>query len=90
MKKMMIVVVAALSVASAADAATFLLAGDSTLDDHGRKPRPPYASWGTTLQSGFIDFSSVTHPIAAGAEAFAKLFIEDVKARNLEVATLFK
>ena len=32
----------------------------------------------------------VTHPIAAGAEAFAKLFIEDVKARNLEVATLFQ
>ena len=32
----------------------------------------------------------VTHPIAAGAEAFAKLFIDDVKARNLEVATLFK
>ena len=28
--------------------------------------------------------------IAAGAEAFAKLFIEDVKARNLEVATLFQ
>jgi len=50
MKKMMIVVVAALCVASAADAATFLLAGDSTLDDHGRKPRPPYASWGTTLE----------------------------------------
>ena len=32
----------------------------------------------------------VTHPIAAGAEAFAKLFIEDVKARKLEVATLFQ
>lgn len=50
MKKLMIGVVAALCVASATSAATFLLAGDSTLDDHGRKPRPPYASWGTTLE----------------------------------------
>ena len=32
----------------------------------------------------------ITHPVAAGAEAFAKLFIEDVKARKLEVATLFQ
>jgi hypothetical protein len=32
----------------------------------------------------------VTHPIAAGAQAFSKLFIEDVKARKLEVAELFK
>ena len=32
----------------------------------------------------------VTHPIAAGAEAFAKLFIDDVKARKLEVAALFQ
>ena len=24
---------------------TLLLAGDSTLDDYGRRPRPPYASW---------------------------------------------
>ena len=50
MKKMMIGIFAALCVASAADAATFLLAGDSTLDDYGRKPRPPYASWGTALE----------------------------------------
>ena len=27
-----------------------LFAGDSTLDDYGRKPRPPYASWGTELE----------------------------------------
>ena len=50
MKKMMICVFSALCVASAAEAVTFLLAGDSTLDDYGRKPRPPYASWGTTLE----------------------------------------
>lgn len=31
----------------------------------------------------------VTHPIAAGAEAFSKLFIDDVKARKLEIAEMF-
>ena len=30
-----------------------------------------------------------THPIAAGAQAFSKLFIDDVKARRLDVAELF-
>ena len=32
----------------------------------------------------------VTHPIAAGAQAFSKLFIDDVKARKLEIAEIFK
>jgi hypothetical protein len=32
----------------------------------------------------------VTHPVAAGAQAFSKLFIDDVKARKLEIAELFK
>jgi lysophospholipase L1-like esterase len=32
----------------------------------------------------------VTHPIKTGAEAFAKLFIDDVKARKLSVASLFR
>ena len=31
-----------------------------------------------------------THPCKAGAEAFAKLFIDDVKTRNLPVAKLFR
>lgn len=31
-----------------------------------------------------------THPVRAGAEAFAKLFINDVKARNLSVANMFR
>ena len=31
-----------------------------------------------------------THPIQAGAEAFAKLFLDDVKARRLPVADLFR
>ena len=31
-----------------------------------------------------------THPIQAGAVAFAKLFLDDVKARGLSVAKLFK
>ena len=32
----------------------------------------------------------VTHPIKAGAEAFAKLFADDVKKRNLAVSKLFR
>ena len=32
----------------------------------------------------------VTHPIQAGAVAFAKLFLDDVKSRGLSVARLFK
>lgn len=32
----------------------------------------------------------VTHPIKAGAEAFAKLFVDDVKKRGLSVAALFR
>lgn len=31
-----------------------------------------------------------THPIEAGAKAFAKLFVDDVKKRNLPVAKLFR
>lgn len=32
----------------------------------------------------------ITHPVRAGAEAFAKLFLDDVKARKLPVAALFR
>ena len=32
----------------------------------------------------------VTHPVKAGAEAFARLFIDDVTARRLTVAALFR
>lgn len=32
----------------------------------------------------------VTHPVKAGAEAFARLFIEDVRKRKLPVAEMFK
>lgn len=32
----------------------------------------------------------LTHPCKAGADAFAKIFLEDVKARKLPVAELFK
>lgn len=31
-------------------ATTLFFAGDSTLDDNGRKPCPPYESWGTELE----------------------------------------
>ena len=30
-----------------------------------------------------------THTIDAGAEAWAKVFVEDVKKRNLEISELF-
>jgi lysophospholipase L1-like esterase len=30
-----------------------------------------------------------THPIAAGAQAFSRLFMDDVKARKLKIAELF-
>ena len=32
----------------------------------------------------------VTHPIKAGAEAFAQLFVDDVKKRGLSIASLFR
>jgi lysophospholipase L1-like esterase len=31
-----------------------------------------------------------THPVAAGAQAFSKLFIDDVKVRKLDIAEMFK
>ncbi len=31
-----------------------------------------------------------THTIEAGADAWAKAFVEDVKKRNLDIAELFK
>jgi hypothetical protein len=32
----------------------------------------------------------VTHPIPAGAQAYSKLFLDDVRRRNLPVAALFR
>jgi len=46
---------------------TFLLAGDSTLDDHGRKPRGPYASWGTTLEKSMKPGCKVDNYARSGA-----------------------
>ena len=54
--------------------ATFLLAGDSTLDDYGRKPRPPYASWGTTLEKYMKPGCKVDNYARSGAST--KSFIE--------------
>lgn len=34
--------------------------------------------------------NDVTHPIQTGAEAFAKLFLDDVRARGLSIAKLFR
>ena len=50
----------------------------------------PYLTMDLVLGADGEPAKDVTHPIAAGAEAFAKLFIDDVKARKLEVAALFQ
>ena len=42
---------------------------------------------------GFVDdepSKDTTHTVDAGAEAWAKAFVEDVKKRNLDVATIFR
>ena len=46
---------------------TLLLAGDSTLDDYGRKPRPPYASWGTELEKSMKPGCKVDNYAKSGA-----------------------
>ena len=53
---------------------TLLLAGDSTLDDYGRKPRPPYASWGTELEKSMKPGCKVNNFAKSGAST--KSFIE--------------
>lgn len=53
---------------------TFLLAGDSTLDDYGRKPHPPYASWGTELEKSMKPGCKVDNYAKSGAST--KSFIE--------------
>jgi DNA sulfur modification protein DndE len=55
-------------------APAFLLAGDSTLDDYGRKPRPPYASWGTELEKSMKSGCKVANYAKSGAST--KSFIE--------------
>ena len=53
---------------------TLLLAGDSTLDDYGRRPRPPYASWGTELEKSMKSGCKVNNFAKSGAST--KSFIE--------------
>ena len=53
---------------------TLLLAGDSTLDDYGRRPRPPYASWGTELEKSMKPGCKVNNFAKSGAST--KSFIE--------------
>ena len=57
-----------------AAAGTLLLAGDSTLDDYGRKSRPPYASWGTALEASMKPGWKVDNHAKSGAST--KSFIE--------------
>lgn len=63
---------------------SFLLAGDSTLDDYGRKPRPPYASWGTELEKSMKPGCRVDNYAKSGAST--KSFIEAGYWTNLVAA----
>ena len=47
-------------------------------------------STGLVLSKDGEPAKDVTHPIKAGAEAFARLFVDDVKKRGLSVAALFR
>jgi lysophospholipase L1-like esterase len=53
---------------------TLLLAGDSTLADYGRRPRPPYASWGTEMEKSMKPGCKVNNFAKSGAST--KSFIE--------------
>ena len=64
--------------------ATFLLAGDSTLDDYGRKPRGPYASWGTVLEKSMKPGCKVDNYARSGAST--KSFIASGQWEKLVAA----
>ena len=55
-------------------ATTLFFAGDSTLDDHRRKPHPPYASWGTELERYMKAGNKVDNHARSGASS--KSFVE--------------
>ena len=53
--------------AEPAPTATLLLAGDSTLDEYGRNPSPPFASWGMVLESFMRPGCNVDNRARSGA-----------------------
>ena len=73
-----------LMVATCQAGATFLLAGDSTLDDYGRKSRGPYASWGTTLEKSMKPGCKVDNYARSGAST--KSFIASGQWEKLVAA----
>lgn len=87
MKKILMAICATLGVAIVAGSCkagpTLLLAGDSTLDDHGGK-RPPYASWGTALEAYMKPGCKVNNFASSGAST--KSFIESGKWAKLVAA----
>ena len=64
--------------------ATLLLAGDSTLDEYGRNPSPPFASWGTTLESFMRNGCKVANHAKSGAST--KSFISEGRWNTLVAA----
>jgi len=61
--------------AEPAPKATLLLAGDSTLDEYGRNPSPPFASWGMVLESFMRAGCNVDNRARSGAST--QSFISD-------------
>jgi lysophospholipase L1-like esterase len=66
---------AAICCAASAFATTLFFAGDSTLDDHYRKPDVLYASWGTELERYMKAGNKVDNHARSGASA--KSFVVD-------------
>ena len=62
-------------------AATLHFAGDSTLDDHGGKPHPPYESWGTATEANMKDGCRVRNLARSGAST--RSFIDCGRWREL-------
>ena len=70
-----LLLLAAVCCAAPASATTLFFAGDSTLDDHRRKPDTPYASWGTELERHMKAGNKVDNHARSGASA--KSFVAD-------------
>ncbi len=75
MKRSVVVVLAGMCIGALGAGQTLFFAGDSTLDDHGRKPCPPYASWGTTLEGFMKEGCKVDNYAKSGASSSS--FVRD-------------
>ena len=67
MKRLIVLAVAMTVLSGPLTGTTLFFAGDSTLDDHGRKEGLPYASWGTTLEKSMREGCQVRNFARSGA-----------------------